>query len=67
MNDNIIIPDKIITIACTVIDGVEYFTARINRTGELFKCPPEVARELVPIMEAIEHEIRRELSLQFVP
>lgn len=57
-----IVPDKLITITCTIIDGKEHFTAQINRTGELFKCPPEVARELVPIMVAMEQEIRNELS-----
>lgn len=39
----------------------EHFTARVNRTGELFNCPPEVVQELIPILEAMEVEIRREL------
>jgi hypothetical protein len=75
MSNKIIDMYNLVTITCTRLDHTrkwwefwkpkkywtEHYTARVNRTGQCFKCPPEVVGQLIPILEAMEVEIRREL------
>ena len=78
MSNRIIDMYNLVTITCTRLDHTpkrkwwqlrkprkyctEHFTARVNRTGQLFDCPPDAARQPIPILEAMEVEIRRELQ-----
>jgi|688.fasta_scaffold429295_4 hypothetical protein len=76
MNNKTLDMNKLFTITCTKLDWkrkwwqvwkpkvyyTTHYMAHVNRTGEAFKCPPEILPVLHTLLEAIEAEVRHELS-----